>query len=153
MPQQKEIRWSQLKVGLVALASFLLLAITIFLITGQTGFFAETVFLNTYTPDAGGLKTGAVVRLAGVDIGSVSEIRAAGERVEVTMRVRKGVDEFLRAAALVCRHRPEVQVAIAGDMDLDDALVGSGRPLQPADPFSTGARSDPGIAPRNSTYP
>lgn len=92
MPQQKEIRWSQLKVGLVALASFLLLAITIFLITGQTGFFAETVFLNTYTPDAGGLKTGAVVRLAGVDIGNVQRVALSGrpspeEAVEIVMEV------------------------------------------------------------------
>ena len=92
MPQQKEIRWSQLKVGLVSLASFILLAITIFLITGQTGFFAETVFLNTYTPDAGGLRTGAVVRLAGVDIGNVQRVALSGrpnlnEAVEIVMEV------------------------------------------------------------------
>jgi phospholipid/cholesterol/gamma-HCH transport system substrate-binding protein len=92
MPQQKEIRWSQLKVGLVSLASFTLLAITVFLITGQTGFFADTIFLNTYTPDAGGLKTGAVVRLAGVDIGNVRQVALSGrpnleEAVEIVMEV------------------------------------------------------------------
>jgi len=92
MPQQKEIRWSQLKVGLVSLASFSLLAITIFLITGQTGLFTDTIFLNTYTPDAGGLRTGAVVRLAGVDIGNVQSVALSGrsnlnEAVEIVMEV------------------------------------------------------------------
>ena len=78
MPQRREIRWSELKVGLVALASVILLAITIFLITGQTGFFAETMALRTYTPDAGGLKSGGVVRLAGVDVGNVRSVGLSG---------------------------------------------------------------------------
>lgn len=38
------------------------------------------------------------------------------------MRVRKGVEEFLRAAAQVCRRRPEVQVAIAGEVSLPDEV-------------------------------
>ncbi|HWP83676.1 MAG TPA: MlaD family protein [Terriglobia bacterium] len=94
MPQRKEIRWSQLKVGLVSLASLTLLAATIFLITGQTGFFAETVELHTYSPDAGGLKTGAVVRLAGVDVGNVRRVGLSGrdapaEAVEIVMQVNR----------------------------------------------------------------
>jgi phospholipid/cholesterol/gamma-HCH transport system substrate-binding protein len=78
MPQRKDVRWSQLKVGLVALASLSLLAITIFLVTGQTGFFTETVTLHTYSSDAAGLKTGAVVRLAGVDVGNVRRVQLSG---------------------------------------------------------------------------
>jgi len=92
MPQRKSVRWSQLKVGLVSLTSLILLAITIFLITGQTGFFADTVTLHTYSPDAGGLKTGAVVRLAGVDVGNVRGVGLSGrpelnEAVEIVMEV------------------------------------------------------------------
>jgi len=92
MPQRREIHWSQLKVGIVALASIILLAITIFLITGQTGFFAETIILNTYTPDAGGLRNGAVVRLAGVDVGNVRRVGLSGrpgrdEAVEIVMEI------------------------------------------------------------------
>ena len=106
MPQRKEIRWSQLKVGLVVLVSLTLLAITIFLITGQTGFFAETMMLHTYSPDAGGLKTGGVVRLAGVDVGSVRRVGLSGrpdldEAVEIVMEVNTGFSPDIRADSQV----------------------------------------------------
>ena len=92
MPQRRDVRWSQLKVGLVSIASLTLLAATIFLITGQTGFFSETAMLHTYSSDAGGLKTGAVVRLAGVDVGNISQVSLSGrsepgEAVEITFEV------------------------------------------------------------------
>lgn len=106
MPQRREIRWSELKVGLVALASLTLLAITIFLITGQTGFFAETTTLSTYSPDAGGLKTGAVVRLAGVDVGSVRRVGLSGradpeEAVEILMQVNQRFTPEIRSDSQV----------------------------------------------------
>lgn len=94
MAQRKEILWSQLKVGMIALASVSLLAATIFLITGQGGLFATKVRLLTYTPDAGGLKIGAVVRLAGVDVGNVRGVRLSGrpnrnEAVEVALDINE----------------------------------------------------------------
>src|SRR3990170_1641366 len=92
MPQRRDVRWSRLKVGMVSIASLTLLAATIFLITGQTGFFSETAMLHTYSSDAGGLKTGAVVRLAGVDVGNISQVSLSGrsepgEAVEITFEV------------------------------------------------------------------
>ena len=92
MPQRREIHWSQLKVGIVSVSSIVLLAVAIFLITGQTGFFAETIVLNAYTPDAGGLRTGAVVHLAGVDVGNVQQVSLSGrpgldEAVEIVMEI------------------------------------------------------------------
>jgi len=92
MAQRREIRWSQLKVGIVALTGIGLFAVAVFLITGQTGFFAETIALNAYTPDAGGLRTGAVVRLAGVDVGNVQRVGLSGrpalnETVEIVMEI------------------------------------------------------------------
>lgn len=38
------------------------------------------------------------------------------------MRVRKGVEEFLRAMAGICAARPEVHVVVAGDVELDAEL-------------------------------
>ena len=93
MTQRKEIRWSQLKVGIVALAGVSLLAITIFLISGSGAFWTDKAQLISYAPDAGGLKTGAVVRLAGVDVGNVRTVRHSGrpvksEAVEVLLEIR-----------------------------------------------------------------
>lgn len=38
------------------------------------------------------------------------------------MRVRKGVEEFLRAMGAICRERPAVQVVIAGEVEADDEV-------------------------------
>lgn len=38
------------------------------------------------------------------------------------MRVRKGVEEFLRAMGEICRVRPAVQVVIAGEVEADDEV-------------------------------
>jgi phospholipid/cholesterol/gamma-HCH transport system substrate-binding protein len=93
MSQRKDIRWSQLKVGILALTGVVLVAATIFLVSGSGGFWVGKARLVTYTPDAGGLKTGAVVRLAGVDVGNVRGVAHSGrsakaEAVEVLMDVR-----------------------------------------------------------------
>ncbi|MBI4464307.1 MAG: MCE family protein [Acidobacteria bacterium] len=102
MPQRKQILWSQLKVGFVAVASILLLATVIFLITGETGFFAETMTIHTYSSDAGGLRTGATVRLAGVDVGMVRQVSLSGrpnpsEAVEIVLEVNRRFESDLRA--------------------------------------------------------
>ncbi len=38
------------------------------------------------------------------------------------MRVRKGVEELLRAMAQICATRPDVHLVVAGDVELDDEL-------------------------------
>ena len=106
MPRGKDVRWSQLKVGLVSLVSVTLLAVTIFLITGQTGLFSETATLYTYSSDAGGLKTGAIVRLAGVDVGNVDRVELSGradrnEAVEIVMEVNESFRNDIRADSQV----------------------------------------------------
>jgi glycosyltransferase involved in cell wall biosynthesis len=46
------------------------------------------------------------------------------------MRVRKGVEEFIRAMGRVCAARPDVHAVIAGEMHLDDALQALVRSLR-----------------------
>lgn len=60
---------------------------------------------------AGDHKTRLGVPAEAVVVGSVTRLR-----------VRKGVEEFLRAMARICAARPEVHVVIAGDVELDDEL-------------------------------
>ncbi|MBI2817280.1 MAG: MCE family protein [Acidobacteria bacterium] len=95
MPQQKQLVWSQLRVGLLTIASLILLTIAIFLVSGQTGgFFSRKITVRTLAPDAGGLKSGAPVRLAGIDVGSVKGVRISGspepaQAVEIVMEVAR----------------------------------------------------------------
>ena len=93
MPSQKQLKWSQLKVGLTVLAASVTLAFLIFLMSGTGGLFTTKIKLKSYFDNANGLREGAPVRLAGVDIGNVTKILVVRDRtkqltpVEVTMKV------------------------------------------------------------------
>src|SRR5450759_2104295 len=74
MADPKKVRWSQLKVGVVGLAAFLILAALIFLLTGSKGLFQKTALLRTFMDDASGMAEGTPVRLNGFTIGSLDKI-------------------------------------------------------------------------------
>ncbi len=93
MPSQKQLKWSQLKVGITVVVALTTLAVLIFLMSGTGGIFTEKIELKSYVDNASGLRVGAPVRLSGVDIGNVSAIRVVPDAdklltpVEVTMKV------------------------------------------------------------------
>jgi phospholipid/cholesterol/gamma-HCH transport system substrate-binding protein len=74
MADPKKVRWSQLKVGVLGLAAFLILAVLIFLLTSSRGFFQKTALLHTFMDDASGMAEGTPVRLNGFTIGSLDRI-------------------------------------------------------------------------------
>lgn len=93
MPSQKQLKWSELKVGLTVLAASITLSILIMLMSGTGGLFTHKIALRSYFDNAGGLREGAPVRLQGVDIGNVNKIRIVTDParkltpVEVTLKV------------------------------------------------------------------
>src|SRR6516165_5746455 len=92
MPQRKEINWSQLRVGILVAVSLVVLAVGVFLISGQMGFLSRRYTLKTYLSDASGLREGSQVQLAGIPIGNVEAIRVSSyteplRAVEIDMKV------------------------------------------------------------------
>ena len=92
MPSQKELRWSQLKVGILALVALAALTVLIFLMSGSTGgLFTPKVNLKAYVANANGVKVGAPVTLDGVTIGNVTIVQIVSnhepDAVEITGRV------------------------------------------------------------------
>lgn len=91
MPSQKQLKWSQLKVGITVVVAAIVLAVLIVLMSGTGGLFTNKIILKSYFFDAQGLRVGAPVRLSGVDIGNVSQIVIVRKNplapVEVTMKV------------------------------------------------------------------
>lgn len=91
MPSQKQLKWSQLRVGLTVLFASITLAVLIFLMSGTGGVFTRKIVLKSYFDNSGGLRVGAPVRLEGVDIGNVTKIQIVSGKpttpVEVTMKV------------------------------------------------------------------
>ncbi len=77
----------EVRVGLFLVVAFLIL-IALFELVGKEAIFARMVEYRTSFKSIPGLKLGDPVRLAGVDVGTVRDIRVIGARVEVVMRVK-----------------------------------------------------------------
>ena len=81
MPDQTKIRWSQLRVGVMAITAFAILFVMVFLLTStKGGLFKHNVVLWTYMDDASGLGDGTPVRLNGISIGYLESPRLTGSR-------------------------------------------------------------------------
>src|SRR5579864_3095853 len=80
MAIQTKAKWARLKVGILAIASMTILAILIFLITGQTNIFESHAIIYTYMADAAALTVGAPVNLNGIPIGKVKSITISGSK-------------------------------------------------------------------------
>ena len=91
MPSQKQLKWSQLRVGVTVVAASATLMVLIFLMSGTGGWFTRKIRLRSYVSHAGGLREGAPVRLSGVDIGNVTSVRIVDRKpltpVEISMKV------------------------------------------------------------------
>jgi len=100
VPSQKQLQWSQLRVGLTVLFASITLGVLIFLMSGTTGLFTSKITLKSYFDNAGGLRNGAPVRLQGVDVGNVAGVRVVPDKpltpVEVTMKVTTKYHKGLR---------------------------------------------------------
>src|SRR4051794_25034075 len=75
MADPKKVRWSQLKIGIVGLAAFLIIAVLIFLLTSSRGIFQKKALLRTYMDDASGIMESTPVRLNGIAVGSLDKVR------------------------------------------------------------------------------
>ena len=76
MPSQQEVKWSQLKVGVIVIVSIVLLTTLLFLMTAASGMsvFSKKLIVHTYFENSAGLKKGGEVQLQGVTIGEVKDV-------------------------------------------------------------------------------
>jgi len=94
MIRSDNIAWSQVKVGIFIVCALLFLAAGIILMGTQTKLFTPTGKLSVIMQNVQGLKVGAPVWLAGLDVGVVTSIGFADPRktneVEVILQIDKG---------------------------------------------------------------
>jgi phospholipid/cholesterol/gamma-HCH transport system substrate-binding protein len=105
MPQHERVQWAQLRVGLMVIVSLAVFAIAVFFISGQVGFFTRHYTLKSYLPDAGDLREGAQVRLAGIAVGNVARIQMSPftdpkRAVEVDMKLARTYQNQIRTDSL-----------------------------------------------------
>jgi len=82
-----------------------ILAMGIFFISGQVGFFSRRYTLKAYIAEAAGLREGAQVRLAGVGVGNVKRVQISpyperARAVEIVMGVARTYQDQIRADSL-----------------------------------------------------
>ena len=65
MPRTRSLAWSELKIGVLTIVAIVIAAVTIFMLTGASGFFWQRYSLKTRFPNVAGLSAGSPVRVAG----------------------------------------------------------------------------------------
>jgi phospholipid/cholesterol/gamma-HCH transport system substrate-binding protein len=141
LPSQQEVRWSQLKVGILVIVALITLTILVLLMSGSVGgFLTPKLTLRSYFENAAGLKEGAPVNLQGVAIGEVSSVKiltSPSRRltpIEVTMKVSGKYREALRRDSKASL----TTVGVLGDTVLDiNSQLATGPPVQNGDELAT----------------
>lgn len=90
---------STVKIGIFISIGIAILVIAIFLLGDKNAMFKSTFDIKAYFRDIQGLRSGAIVRLSGIDVGSVKSIHIVPDttgRIEVTMSVVKDIQRFVK---------------------------------------------------------
>ena len=87
MPRTRSLAWTELKIGIISVIAIALAGMLIFMLSGETGFAWQRYPLKTTFDNVAGLNEGSPVRVAGVEVGTVTAVGFVGERVEVTFEV------------------------------------------------------------------
>jgi phospholipid/cholesterol/gamma-HCH transport system substrate-binding protein len=91
------------KLGIFIFIGSTLLVIAIFMLGNKEALFKSTFNVKAYFHNIEGLRTGAPVRLSGIDVGAVDEIKVVGDTIssiEVSMRLLTDIKRFIRKSTL-----------------------------------------------------
>ncbi|NOT28241.1 MAG: MCE family protein [Acidobacteria bacterium] len=125
MPRTRSLAWSELKIGLLTVFALAMATLLIFLLSGEGGFFWQRYSLKTVFPNIAGLKPGAPVRVAGVEIGSVTEVQFAGDRVEVVMEVSRDMQSRVTSTSVASLG----SISLLGEAAVDITASSEGTPI------------------------
>lgn len=134
MPRTRSLAWSELKIGIVAVAALALASAIILAVGGAAGFSWQRYGLRTQFANVQGLKSGALVRVAGVEVGKVTEVRFTGAEVEVLMEVREDMQTRITSDS-----RATIgSLSLLGEPVIDISPATTGTPLQDGDQVAAG---------------
>jgi phospholipid/cholesterol/gamma-HCH transport system substrate-binding protein len=125
MPRTRSIVWSELKLGVVGIVALLMASILIIAVGGQGGFFWQRYPLKTQFDDVLGMKSGAVVRLSGMEVGKVTGVSFVGNRLEVTMEISRDVRPLVTTDSVATIG----SLSLLGESIVDITAASTGQPL------------------------
>jgi phospholipid/cholesterol/gamma-HCH transport system substrate-binding protein len=100
MPRTRSLAWSELKIGVLTIVALVIAVMTIFLLTGSRGLPWQRYNLKTRFDNVAGLKPGSPVRVAGVDVGTVTAIEFAGDLVDIWMEINVSMRQRITSASV-----------------------------------------------------
>jgi phospholipid/cholesterol/gamma-HCH transport system substrate-binding protein len=125
MPRTRSIAWSELKIGIIGIIALLLVTAMVVAVGGQGGLPWQRYSLKTRFHDVNGLKSGAVARLNGKEVGKVTAVEFAGTDIEVTFQVSKHVKPLITDKSIATLG----SVSLLGEPMLDIEASTAGVPL------------------------
>lgn len=125
MPRTRSLAWTELKVGVVSIFAVGISGLLIFLLSGDSGFPWQRYTVKAVFSDIAGLKTGAPVRVAGVETGSVTAIAFKDDQVELEMEITKDMRSRITDRSTASLG----SVSLLGESAIDITSASSGTPL------------------------
>ena len=125
MPRTKSLAWTELKIGAISVFAVVITLMVIFWVSGEGGFSWQQYGLKTRFDNIAGLKPGAPVRVAGVEVGSVSSTTFDGSRVDVAMRVNREYQHLITTESVAVLG----SVSLLGEAAVDITAAGAGQPI------------------------
>jgi phospholipid/cholesterol/gamma-HCH transport system substrate-binding protein len=141
MPRTRSLAWSELKIGVLTIAAVVITAVLVFSLTGSKGFSWQRYPLKTRFASVPGLASGSPVRVAGVEVGTVTGIEFAGEQVDVLFEVRSTMRPRITDKSMAVLG----SVSLLGESAVDISAAVSGAPI-PDNGYVPSSRSKGSIA-------
>ena len=123
MPQKKQVRLAELKLGIFIVAAVILFLVLVLQQSWGLNWFSKSAKIVTYLTDVGGLKSGAPVWLAGIEIGRVRSVSIINPEnyagnAQIYQRIEEAVKRIETIKAL-----PETSTTEARELrDLHDDI-------------------------------
>jgi phospholipid/cholesterol/gamma-HCH transport system substrate-binding protein len=125
MPRTRSLKWSELKIGIMAVVALVIAAALILALGGEGGFFWQRYGLKVKFSNAAGVQRGSPVRVAGVTVGAVTEIQFAGPEVEMLLELREDMQQRVRTTS-----RATIgAVSLLGEGAIDITASTTGEPI------------------------
>jgi phospholipid/cholesterol/gamma-HCH transport system substrate-binding protein len=125
MPRTRSLKWSELKIGIMAVVALIIAAALILALGGEGGFFWQRYNLKVKFSNAGGVQQGSPVRVAGVTVGAVTDMDFVGSDVEMLLELREDMQERVRTTS-----RATIgSVSLLGEGAVDITATTTGQPI------------------------
>jgi phospholipid/cholesterol/gamma-HCH transport system substrate-binding protein len=123
MPRTRSLAWAELKIGMLTVFATVMASILVFAVGGAGGFFWQRYPLKAHFPNIATVKGGTPVRVAGIEVGVVTDVVFAGDGADAWLEVSNSVRPLItdRSVAVI----GAISMLGEGAVDITPAQVGT----------------------------